>query len=144
MRRLLLFLAFIAAACTPRPVLASPPAAFGVPMEVRGDTARVSFEACAITAPSVGCRVTPTGAVGGTAITFPTIADLAPGQSTTLSVNITCTDRAPVSITIASRGFNADGVLSTATSATGTATCPAGSPTQPQPFTVTIQIRSGP
>ena len=123
------------------PCAAKAPDAFGVTTAVAGDTVRVSAAACQVTGTAtVACRVVLSGAVGTTPIVFPAVSDLLPGQSVNVSAAIICTDRAPIGVTVASRGVNADGVLSIATASTGIAACPAGLPGVPGTFTVTVTV----
>ena len=140
MKRLALLLAGVLTTVAAGPCAAKAPDAFGVVASVAGDTVRVSAAACQVSGPTVACRVAVSGTVGTTAIVFPAVADLLPGQSVNVSAPMVCTARAPIGITVASRGLNADGVLSAPTAATGTAVCPAGLPGVPGTFTVTITI----
>ena len=126
------------------PCAAKAPDAFAPALAVvAADTIRVTANACVVSgAPTVGCAVALTGTVGTTAITFPAQPNLLPGQTLTVAVQITCTDRAPISVSVASRGFNSNTPpdYSAATIGTGTATCPAGLPGQPGAITVNVQI----
>jgi hypothetical protein len=141
MKRLALLFAGVLTTLAAGPCVAKAPAPFGVVAEVAGDTVRVSAAACQVSgSATVSCRVAVSGTVGTTAIAFPAVADLLPGQSVNVSAAIVCTDRAPIGVTVASRGVNADGVLSAPTAATGTAVCPAGLPGQPGTFTVTVTV----
>lgn len=134
-------IAIASVACRPTPALASPPRAFAAPVEVSVDTARVTFAACNVPAPTVGCRVTIAGTIAGNAIAFPAVADLTPGQTKTVSVAVSCASVAQaISVTVSSRGVNGAGDPSAETTATGTATLPACAPGQPGAFTVTITV----
>lgn len=129
-----------------RPASAMPPRSFATPMEISSDTLKISFSACNASAPTVGCQVVLSGTVGSTAINFPTIANLGIGESKIVTTNIICTDRAPISVTVTSKGLNADGIGSTAstTVSTGTGMCSAGGATAPLSFQVTITVVKGP
>lgn len=134
-------LALASVACVPHAAAASPPRAFAAPMELSADTARVTFAACNVSAPTVGCRVTLSGTIAGNAITFPAVADLTPGQTKTVAVAVSCsTVSQAISVTVSSRGLNGDGDPSPPTTATGSATLPACAPGQPGAFTVTITV----
>ncbi len=129
------------AACVPHPaVAAAPQPSFALATEVRADTVRVTAAACNTAPFAVACRVTLSGTIGGTAISFASVPDLTIGQSVSVAVNVTCSNRAAISVTVTSRSLNADGDLSAPTSATGAATCPASPPGQQQTFTVTVSV----
>jgi hypothetical protein len=121
------------------------PVAFPMTITVVNDSIRITAATCSgLSAPTLGCRIAISGTVGTTPIVFPAVPDQALGQTLNLRVAVTCTSQAPIGVTIASRGFNADGVLSAPTAATGTATCPAGLPGQPGTFTVTVTPQQTP
>lgn len=145
MKRVLLLVASLATmAAGPCAAKVKAPRPFAAALAV-ADTLRITAPACQVVgAPTVGCAVALTGTVGAAQIVFPAQPNLAPGQTLTVSVNVTCTDRAPISVSIASRGFNSNTPpdFSAVTIGTGTATCPAGLPGQPGSFTVTITVVS--
>jgi hypothetical protein len=127
------------------PCAAKAPAAFGAQLDAAADTIRVTANACVVSgAPTVGCAVVLTGTVGAAPIVFPAQANLLPGQTLNVVVPITCTDRAPISVSVSSRGFNSNTPpdFSLATVGTGTAVCPAAPPGVPGAITVQIQVIS--
>lgn len=127
------------------PCAAKAPEPFAPGLAVAADTIKITANACVVSgAPTVGCAVVLAGTVGATPITFAAQPNLLPGQPLTVSVQITCTDRAPISVSVSSRGFNSNTPpdFSAPTVGTGTATCPAGLPGQPGAITVNIQIIS--
>lgn len=127
------------------PCAAKAPAAFAPALDVAADTIRVTANACVVSgAATVGCAVVLTGTVGTTPIAFPAQPNIAPGQTLNVTVPITCTDRAPISVSVSSRGFNSNSPpdFSAATIGTDAKVCPAGLPGQPGAITVQIQVIS--
>ena len=114
------------------------PFEFSTEVSLVGDSLLVSATACSVSLPSIGCRLSIAGTIGGTPLTFSPISDLGPGQTLDIVRPIVCASSAPISVTVASRGFNIDGQLSGAVTATGTTTCPSAPPPPSGDFTVTI------
>lgn len=131
------------------PCAAKAPAAFAPALEAAADTIKITANACVVSGGvTAGCDVALTGSVGSgavmTPINFPAQPKLLPGQMLVVAVQVTCTDRAPITVTVTSRGFNSNTPpdYSAPTVGTGTAVCPAALPGQPGAITVQIQVIS--
>lgn len=139
--------ALIVTACVPHPAHASPQP-YGMRLDAVGDTIRATISPCVAPAGGaafVACEVTLSGTVGATPIAFPTIGNFSVGETRVITVAITCTPRAVITVTGVSRGINADGVVGAPVpSNPGSATCRDALPGQPATWTVILQLVTSP
>lgn len=131
----LLLLGCPKAQATPRPV--------DVVTSWAADTVRVTGATCAVSEPSVGCRVSWSVSLDGVSQTVSQPAPIGDGATALLTAPVACVPLKVVTVSVSMRAVNRSGQESEPVTASGSATCSDSPPTKPGSITIQIEIRKG-